>query len=226
MQRSRHANVVRAAVLTAVVPFVSAAILATPAQARAPRIPPYAGPATGAVSCDVLNVKVSFAPPLTLADTGPTTVTMKGTLKGCTTDNSLDVISLGKISATFTVSGGCSGLAAGTTDLVTMTVKWKGKHGGAKTTYTDSTASLAGIGPAIDPVTGLVGFEFPNVDAPSNSVWGSFAGPVADSSAVYGTQDSNQIGALCAPRPGPHGTQKPAKGLKKLTVKSGEVSLP
>jgi len=117
------------AALTSVGLFQSSAI------ARTPKPPPYAGPATGTVTCDAPNIKVTFVPPLTVAGTGASTVTLKGTLKDCTTPpGSPDVITLGKITGSFTTSGGCLGLATGTTTPVNFTVQWKGKHNGGKAT--------------------------------------------------------------------------------------------
>ena len=75
-------------------------------------------------------------------------------------------------------------------------------------------------------LAGNVGFELPNPATPTGTITGSFPGSVVDESFGYGTQHQATIQALCFPRPGPHGTEKPAKGLKKMSVKSGEIVIP
>jgi hypothetical protein len=201
--------------------------LASPVAAKTVKPPPYVGPATGTVSCDAPNIKVTFSPPLTYADLGPSTVTIKGTLKDCTTQNSVDVIKLGKINGGFTTSGGCVGLATGTQNTVSLTIQWKGSHGGAKTTYDNSVGAISGVFPALDPVTFNAGFLLPNPAATTPStITGSFAGNVTDSSDAFGTLGMTALLAPCAPRPGPHGTTKPAKGIKSMKIKSGEILIP
>ncbi len=214
--------------LAVALPLTSVSLLGAPAQARTPKPPPYTGPASGTVTCDRPNIKVTFAPPLTYADTGTTTVTLKGTLKDCTVNNTADVITLGKITGSFTTSGGCQGLALGTVSPVTFTVQWKGKHNNGKTTYDPSVGTVDGAGPAYAPVTNFVGFVLPNpVQGPdTGTITGSFPGSVTDHSFAYGTQDVLTVLALCSTRPGPHGTQKPAKGLKKMNIKTGEIKIP
>lgn len=223
---SRHHRIL-SALLAVTVPMLGVALLAPAAGAKTSKPPPYVGPASGTVTCDAPNIKVTFVPPLTLADLGPSTVTIKGTLKSCTTTNPADVITLGKISGTFTTTGGCVGLATGTMSTVNFTIQWKGKHGGAKTTYTDTTGTVTGAGPAAD-ASGNIGFFLPNPSDPTGTVNGSFpfAGIFPEESAAYGTQDQSTIISLCAPRTTPKGKEKPPKGFKKMNIKSGEIVIP
>lgn len=213
--------------LALALPIGVVAALATPGYA-ASKPPPFSGAATGSVSCALPKLQVSFSPPLTTAYTGPATVTVKGSLLDCTTHGSNVTIKKGKVLGTFTSSGGCIGLASGTESPVKLTIEWKGKTtANGKATIANSTVTVNGAGPAFKGQD--VGFELPNPNDPGGSVGGSFAGSVMNESYAYSTTTISQSGADCTPtsKTTAKGTKtKPAKGLKKLKVTSGTITLP
>ena len=201
-------------VLALALPTTSVAILQAPALAKTPKPPPFVGAATGVVKCTGVNVKISFLPALTL-NTGGTTISVKGKVTGCTVTGSTDTITKGKITGSFGGGGtGVNGLLRGITTPVHLSIAWKGMHGLAKATFTNSTITLAGAASAFDP---NVGFELPNPAATGPStVTGSFAGTVVDHSFAYSAQSPLVVAGLAA---GKH-------GLKKLAATHGVIKLP
>lgn len=190
-----------------------------------------AGPASatnatpvGPITCSA-KVVIKFAPPLTLTGTGTTTVKAKGVLNQCADSNANDGIKkvAGKISGTFSVNGGCGGLAVAPATPTTevFSVNWKGAPStkGAPKIVGASTITVIGNDTLSQPVTGNVGFGIPGftnypVLALASNVTGFFAGPVTTESNLYSTQNQAAVSALCL-----------GKGLKVLHV-AGSVALP
>jgi hypothetical protein len=213
-------------VLAVTLPLTSVAFLVSPAGAT-PKAP-FSGNATGTVTCTLPKLKVSFSPPLTSAGTGSDTITIKGTFKSCTDAGGNVSITSGKVlSGTFSSTGGCNGLLAGTTSPVNLTISWKGKSlAGGKATINNSVVSINGAAPAFSS-GGDVGFELPNPASSSpGSVSGSLAGPVVHHSFAYSTTSAATAGDECSPTTSGSGKVKPAKGIKKLSVKSGTITIP
>ena len=211
-------------------PAATIALVSSPATAKTAKPAPFTGAATGSVACSFPKLKISFVPPLTNAYTGVSTITVKGSLLDCVTSGSNVNIKKGKITGTFHSTGGCGGLVSGTTSPVTLTIQWKGKtKANGKATLTNSSVSVKGAYPAFKGQD--VGFELPNPTAapPRGTVAGSFAGSVNNESFAYTSSTVNQLSADCAPtsKTTKHGTKtKPAKGIKKLKVTSGKITLP
>jgi hypothetical protein len=182
--------------------------------------PPFTGNATGTVHCTP-DLSIKFAAPLTFASTAPDAVALKGSLKDCVTSAGSNVKDLkGKVTGGFTVTGGCGGIASGTEATVNLTVAWKGKSAaGGKATISNTAITLHGASSVINS-SNDVGFELPNLNTPTGSVTGSFAGPVSEST-TYTTTTESEVGSLCLPS-----GSKPAKGIKKLSVKTGTVNVP
>jgi len=70
-----------------------------------------------------------------------------------------------------------------------------------------------------------VGFELPNPTPGGGSITGSLAGSMSHESFAYSTTSATTAGTLCSPSV-KNGKVKPAKGIKKLSVKSGTITLP
>ncbi len=204
-------------------PAAAIGVVASPATAT-PK-PTFSGNATGTVSCTLPKLKISFSPPLTTAYTGSDSITVKGTLKDCSNAGGNVNVTSGKIlSGSFSSSGGCAGLVNGTTSPVKLTISWKGKSlQGGKATINNSVMSINGAAPAFNSADD-VGFELPN-PGHGGSITGSFAGSVTHESFAYSTTTAGTAGADCAPRTTASGKTKPAKGIKKLSVKTGTITL-
>jgi hypothetical protein len=214
-------------ILALALPTAAVVVVASPATAT-PK-PTFSGNATGTVTCTLPKLKISFSPPLTTANTGLDTITIKGILKDCSNAGGNVNITMGKIlSGTFSSSGGCDGLINGTTSPVQLTIAWKGKSlQGGKATIGNSVVSVNGAAPAFNSATD-VGFELPN-PGHGGSITGSFAGSVTSESYAYSTTSAATAGADCSSttKTTKRGTKtKPAKGIKKLSVKSGTITLP
>ena len=79
------------------------------------------------------------------------------------------------VSGTFSSTGGCNGLLAGTTSPVKLTVSWKGKSlAGGKATINESVVSVNGAAPSFGGSN--VGFELPNPTPGGGTITGSLAG--------------------------------------------------
>ncbi len=179
------------------------------------------------MTCTLPKLKISFSPPLTNVYTGVDTVTIKGSLKGCSNPGGNVNVTSGKIvSGTFSSSGGCVGLINGTRSPVTLTISWKGKSlAGGKATIGNSVVSVNGAAPSYSG--GNVGFELPNpTSLTKGSVTGSFAGLVMHESFAYTTTPAGTVAVDCSSTVKPNGKVKAAKGVKKLSAKTGTIIIP
>jgi len=186
--------------------------------------PPFTGDATGTVTCHP-SLSINFATPLTFANTGPDKVSLTGSLKNCVTSGGSNVEGVkGKLVGSFTATGGCAGIIVGTNSIVSLTITWKGKSaGGGKATIGNTSMTLDGATSVTGPGS-IVGFEMPNLTTPTGSVTGSFAGPVTEST-TYSSTTSLAAAGLCLPTT-KNGKTKAAKGIKKLSVKGGTITVP
>lgn len=188
----------------------------TAGAAKAPKAPPFTGAATGTVSCTGPTIKLGFSPPLTNANTGASTVSVKGKMSSCTVSGGMagETIQQAKVTGSFQATGGCLGLVNGTSSQVSLSITWKGKVGTGKATFTSSTVNANGAASAFDN-SGNAGFEIPNPTPGGGTVTGSFAGSIADESFAYTSQSSTALLNLCS-----------GKGIKKLVVTHGTITIP
>ena len=215
-------------VLTLALPAATIALVTSPASAKTKPVP-FSGNATGSVKCSGPKLAISFSPALTTANTGADTISVKGVLKNCVTSGSNVTVKLGKITGSFQSSGGCAGLINGTSAQVTLDVQWKGGKtiAGGKATLSDSKLAINGAAPAFDNA-GDVGFELPNPGL-GGSITGSFGGTSTHESFAYSNTSALAANALCTPtsKTTSKGIKtKPAKGIKKLSVKTGTIIIP
>ena len=156
----------------------SVAVVAAPAGASAPHATITVNVHNSAVACDTLSGTLKFSTPLkfTGPTTGASTITVKGTVAGCT---SADVggggqIFSGALAATINGTGGsnCTGLAGTSTNTNTATITWKPPKGYKFTPLTGSP------GKPITTVTTTesIGttFTVPVAQAPWASSYGQF----------------------------------------------------
>jgi hypothetical protein len=181
------------------------------------------GNASGTVHCSITG-KVKINPPLTNQNTQPSTTTAKTKSVSCSSSGGTIggfpiTKSKGSVISTGTSPGTCSGLTSPGETPFSVTVQWKAT--GAS--LNNSVITYANVGPS------GVGFNLPSGGAtgPSpngndgSSITGSFAG---EKSWSHATLDSVPNFALCEPTT-KNGKTKPAKGIKKLTVASGNLDI-
>lgn len=102
---------------------------ATPATAKTPKPPKYAGAAPGSVTCS-LSAKVSFLPPLTKSSGGTSSSAVKGTLTGCTSSNSTVTITRGKVIGSFASSPLSCATMSTNGASASLHIAWKGSVNG------------------------------------------------------------------------------------------------
>ncbi|HZJ25737.1 MAG TPA: hypothetical protein VFF40_01765 [Acidimicrobiia bacterium] len=191
--------------------FGGLALVASPAGAGKP--PPF--DATGSVTCSIWG-KAKIDPPLTNANVLPSTTTAK--IKGkdtCsgTTGNPLVTPTTIKavVTSTGTEAGTCDGLVTPGTSPFNVDIKWKAAGG----KLNPSTIVFPGITPA------GIGFDLNN-----GNTTGSYAGTANANAHAHANIDPAGLNfALCAPTVKPSGKIKAAKGIKKLVVTSGTISI-
>ena len=204
MNRRKPARVRRLAFGASALALAMGGLVAIATPAGAAKIP--VGNAVGHVTCSITG-KVKFSPALSSVNTLPvlTTAKIKGT---CTGDTQSALVEPIKMKATVTSPGGmptCNALLVpGTADFI-VDVTWKASGG----TLNPSHIVFPGITPA--------GLSF-NLGAGNTT--GSYAG----------TMNATAIANVAVPdltkcNPGPPPKNKPPKGLKKLTVSSGSISV-
>jgi hypothetical protein len=184
------------------VAFGGIAMVAGPASAGKPTIT-----ATGNVSCSGLNGKVKINPPLTNANTQPSTITakIKATCTGSTETGVTPSAAKGSVLSVGTSPGTCSGLTQPGTTPFGVDLKWKGTGG----KINPSHVTFPNVTPA------GIGFDLNNGDTS-----GSYAGN--DNADAHANID---IPDFAACDPGPPPKNKPAKGIKKLTITSGTLTI-
>ena len=193
--------------------------------AASAKTPKYTGNALGKVTCHGIGGKISLNPPLKNS-TGGSSAKFLLKLSACTVSGLpagvTETITKGTAKGTATEPGsGCGGLATGNTRPIALTVKWKGTFkdstfSSGKAKFPLSTVTLKGFVAAFNGANDA-GFEVPNPAAkPGGRVTGSFSGTVNNESTVYSNTNVNTLGSECGSK----------KGLKKLTLTSGTVSLP
>jgi hypothetical protein len=187
--------------------------------------PKYTGPALGKVTCHTVTGKVSLSPPLKTSS-GGTAAKFVIKMANCTVSGlpagTHETITKGQAKGTASEPGtGCNGLANGSTRAIPLTVKWKGtftnaQFPGTKAKFPVSNVSLKGFVAAFNSAQDA-GFEVPNPSTMPNggSVTGSFPGTITDESTIYSNTNVSTLGSECG-----------AKGIKKLTIVSGTVTLP
>jgi hypothetical protein len=185
--------------------------VATPAGAAKIAV----GNATGTVHCTTTG-KVKISPALTNANTLPSTTTAKIKSISCTgtTGNAAVTISKAKGSATSTGTspGTCTGLLTPGTTPFSVHVDWKATGGSLNAT----DITYANVGPS------GIGFDLPSngaAGAATSTITGSYAGEKSWSHATIALPDLT----LC--NPGPPPKNKPAKGIKKLTITGGTIDI-
>ncbi len=134
------------AVAASLLAVMGMVITATPATAKTPTPPKYAGAAPGSVTCS-LFAKVSFSPPLTKSGGGTDPSAVKGTLSGCSSTNSAVTITKGKVIGSFASSPLSCATTSTTGASASLTIAWKGSVNGVvggityagKATFTATT---------------------------------------------------------------------------------------
>jgi hypothetical protein len=201
--------------------FAGVAALASPASAGKPVL----GAATGNVTCQI-TAKVKISPPLSdsviAPNTTPSTTTAKTKSTSCTSSGGTIGTFMtggkakGLVTSTGTEPGTCTGLAAPGDTPFTAVVTWK--PAGAKADPSNITFANVGATEALD------GFLLPaagEAGKGTSTVSGSFAGNDAWAFAnLGGLPDVTKcFDTGTAPK------IKKAKGLKKLTVVSGHITV-
>ena len=205
--------------------------------------PPPVDVSNHTVTCDTFFGSIKASPALTLAGSGPGTITVKGTLAGCT-DDTVGVydatsnpggVSLApsKVSGTLNIASssctGLAGLSAGTSG--TLTTSWKVNSGTPKLTAPSSTLTVNQTNGAFTTVgTGSGNFganqygEF-QIGTPSSyggtlapSVTGNFHGTDGGASSTTEVITSQSVGSLLA-------ACGSAAGLKTLNLGVGIAHL-
>ncbi len=204
-----------------IVTLVSGLGLTTLTSANA-AAPPKVDTTHHTVTCDTFFGTIKASPPLTLAGSGPGTITVKGTLDGCHDDTVGDYnassnpggvsLAASKVSGTLNVASssctGLAGLSAGTSG--TLTTGWKTVAGTPKLTASTSTLQVNQTNGAFTTVgTGSGNFsssygEFQIGTASSYggtlapSVTGDFQGSDGGASSTTDVVTSQSVGALLA----------------------------
>jgi hypothetical protein len=176
--------------------------------------------ASGSIQCTSWTGKAKFAPPLVNGAAGTSTVSVSGTLSGCSDSAG---VTTGKVTASATLPTDC------TQDLnpsqsynlgsIGFRIKW---HGSGKFADTYAGSLTDGLFSQNGPqALGTAGFLF--IDGIDPSANGSFissqGGILADATS---TETIAQLGVNCTPKTkGQAGTG----GLKKLAMASGEVAI-
>ena len=182
---------------------------------RKTKAPPFTSDAPGSVTCTGVTIKITFSPPLKLTS-GGNTISAKGKLSSCTaTDPAVTLTGAAKVTGSFSGTGtGAVGLAGPATSPENFTIKWKGKYNGGKAKYPISTVTENGDLPNPPQCGTNVGFALPYT---GGTVTGSFQGsstPLA--SYACSSESVNSITTLASGK----------KGLKKLVLTSGSITLP
>jgi hypothetical protein len=176
------------------------------------------GDASGTVHCTITG-KVKINPPLTNANTVPSTTTAKTKSVTCTSSGGTIgahpiTKSKGAVTSVGTSPGTCSGLTGVGSSPFTVVVQWKATGASLNNSnITYSNEGPSGIGFNL-PSGGATGTS-PNGNDGS-SITGSFTGEHSWSHADVVLPDFS----LCNPN-----GSKPAKGIKKLTVTSGTLDI-
>jgi hypothetical protein len=174
------------------------------------------GNAHGTVHC-AITAKVKINPPLTNANTLPSTTTAKLKTVSCSSSGGtiLGAIAKGKgsVLSVGTSPGTCTGLLTPGTTPFSSTINWKGNG----VTLNPSTITFANVGPS------GIGFNLPATGAAgaaTTSISGSFSGEKA-----WAHANLSAVPDLASCLPGPPPKNKPAKGIKKLTISSGTLDI-
>jgi hypothetical protein len=194
--------------------FGGVAMAATGADAAKP--PPFA--ADGTVNCNIAG-KVKISPALTNSNPFPSTTTakIKGTCSG-TTGNPAVTPSAVKatVQSVGTEPGTCDGLVEPGDTPFTAFLEWKALGG----KINPSSVTFPGLTPIIAVPPGFALNDGDSAAEALPGVPGSYAGNnVADANAFL---DAFPDFSLCDPQPPKF---KPPKGIKKLTIASGNISI-
>jgi hypothetical protein len=183
--------------------------IASPAGAAKPTIT-----ATGSATCQITG-KLKIAPPLTNTNTSVNTTT--GKLKGTCTGSTEQGVTPNKVKATLTSTtadpGTCTSLVdpAPHTDPFVVHLSWKASGG----KINPSNVTFPGY--AVEGV---------NFALHNGTSVGSYAG--TGTAEAIGIPDVAKLAdslATCNPTVKPNGKVKPPKGVKKITIVSGTLTL-
>lgn len=174
------------------------------------------------ITCNSLNkASIKLKPALVNGGALPTTVSIKGSLAGCTT-NAPGVTSItGSFKGTLTgTANDCVNLLGPTANTGTLTIKWKSTPGliNASSTVTINAGSAVGGAFAGLPPAAFGQFQLGNPPGAALSVSGSFTGGdggATSTSTVVTTQSVGEILGLC-------GT---TNGVKALNIGIGTLTL-
>jgi hypothetical protein len=191
--------------------FGGVAVAATGADAAKP--PPFA--ADGTVNCNITG-KVKISPALTNNNPLPSTTTakIKGTCSGTTGNPAVTPSKLkATVSSTGNEPGTCAGLVQSGDSPFGAELAWKASGG--------SIFPSSVVFPGLEPIiANPPGFALNDGDIEAGD---SYAGNnVADANAFL---DAAPDFSLCADTVKPNGKIKAAKGIKKLTIASGSISI-
>jgi hypothetical protein len=209
----------------------AAAAFASPAGAAKPDL----GNATGNVTCQI-TAKVKISPPLkdsvVAPNLTPSTTTAKTKSTSCTSNGGTIGTfmnggkSKGLVTSTGTEPGTCTGLAEPGDTPFTSEITWK--PSGAKANGSSITFANVGATETLD------GFLLPaagETGKGTSVITGSFAGHTAWAFAnLGGLPDISKCFDVTTVKPGKNGKPdkvktKAAKGLKKLVVVSGHITI-
>ena len=175
------------------------------------------------VACDTITGgSVGFKPALVLGGSTPSVASIKGTLSGCTATpndgNPAVTVTSGSVKGSLSTStNDCLSLLGPSTSTGTITITWKTTPALVSKTTTITVHSGNVSGGTANPFTDLATYGLFGITGTTQS--GSFGGGDSGASSFTNALTVQGVGALtpqCTP---------PSKGLKAITLGSGEVSL-